>query len=136
MKPSLLAIALLACTTAHATELAKWKNDDNTNVLTDERGTCIEGAAIIRVDGPAARTGCYTLDEKKVYVVWSDASSEQFPIRKFRPTREAITAAEKERMDRDEMNVKTGNDNMKNAARPARIQPERGPAMRPPPNGN
>ena len=123
MKPQLLAIALLACTTAHATELAKWKKDGNTNVLTDEPGACIKGAAVIRVDGPTPREGCYTLDEKTVYIVWSDTASEQLPIRKFRPTRDAIVAAEKERMKRDEANVKAGMDNMKSAARPPIVKP-------------
>jgi len=121
MKTQLLAIALLAaCTTAHAMELAKWKNDDNTHVLTDETGACttVKGAAVIRIEGPAPREGCYTLDEKQVYIVWSDATSEQLPIRKFRPTREAIAAAQKERMDRDEMNIKAGMENMKRASRP------------------
>jgi len=133
MKPQLLAIALLACTTAHATELAKWKNDGNTNVLTDERGACIEGAAVIRVEGPTPREGCYTLDEKTVHIVWSDASSEKLPIRKFRPTRDAIVAAEKERMDRDAANIKTGMDNMKSAAKPPVVRPANKVRPTPPP---
>ena len=118
MKPSLLVIALLVCTTAHAADLAKWKKGDTTQVLTDERGTCIEGAAVIRVDGPTPRTGCYTLDEKKVYVVWSDASSEQLPIRKFRPTRETIAAAQKEQMERDEEVIRNGMDVTKQQTKP------------------
>lgn len=134
MKPTVLAIALLACSTTHAGDLAKWKNGGATSVLTDERGSCIEGASVIRVEGPEPRTGCYTLDEKKVHVVWSDTKYETFPIRKFRPTRETIAAAEKERLDRDADAIRRGNDVLKAQARPPLPEVQPRPTT-PPPGG-
>ena len=126
MKAALLAVALLAtCTAANAVELAKWKHGDTTQVLTDERGACIEGASVIRVDGPTPRDGCYTLDENFVHIVWSDATSEKLAIRKFRPTRETVVAAEKERMDRDEEIVKNGMDAMHAKNNPPPPKPAR-----------
>ena len=97
-----LAMAL-AASAAHAGELAKWKNAGVVNVLTNEPGACKTGANIIRAEKDEApqREGCYTLDPKTVHVVWADGTAEKFDIKKFRPTREALVAAEKERMENE-----------------------------------
>jgi hypothetical protein len=93
--------AALAVSAAHATDLAKWKNDGAVLVLTNEAGTCKTGANIIRSirDQTEQREGCYTLDPQTVHIVWTDGAAEKLPIKKFRPTREAVTAAQKERME-------------------------------------
>ena len=102
MKPFVICLgAALAVSAAHATDLAKWKNDGALLVLTDEAGTCKTGANIIRSlrDQTPQREGCYTLDPKTVHVVWADGAAEKFEIKKFRATREAQLAAQKERME-------------------------------------